>query len=97
MRYCRHVRWTFDQGGSGRVRALRARNDPYVWARGFKSGDIPNFWWNEHGDWVVEQVMAHFDAADGYVFGDLAGLDLLARDVWKQFRPDPVRPSMTRF
>ena len=97
MRYCRHVRWTFDQGGPLDFARFAVETSPYVSARGFKSSDIPNLWWNEHEGWVVEQVLLHFDAADGYVFGEIADLDLLARDVWKQFRPDSVRPSYARY
>ena len=69
---------------------------PYTQARGFTLADIPKFWWDENSEWIFEQVMLHFEARDGHVFGDLAGLDLLARDVWKRFRPDPVRPQMVR-
>ena len=96
MRYCRHVRWTFDQGGPIEFARFAIETSPYVQARGFKSSVIPRTWWEEHGDWVVEQVLLHFDAVDGYVFGDVAGMDLLARDIWLCFRPDPVRPSMVR-
>ncbi len=97
MRYCRHARWTFDQGGPLDFARFAIETSPYVTARGFKSSDIPNLWWNERAEWVVERVLLHFDAADGYVFGDLAGMDLLARDIWKEFHPDPVRPSYTRY
>jgi hypothetical protein len=31
------------------------------------------------------------------VFGEIADLDLLARVIWKQFRPDPERPEYTRY
>ena len=96
MRYCRHVRWTFDQGDPIEFARFAIETSPYVEARGFKSSAIPRFWWDEHGEWVVEQVLLHFDALDGYVFGDLSTVDLLARHIWLCFRPDPIRPSMVR-
>lgn len=96
MRYCRHVRWTFDQGDPLDFARFAMETSPYTRARGFALRDIPKLWWDENIEWVVDQVMLHFDARDGCVFGDLASLDLLARDVWKQFRPDPVRPQMAR-
>ncbi|TAK66982.1 MAG: hypothetical protein EPO22_03345 [Dehalococcoidia bacterium] len=97
MRYCRHVRWTFDQGDPIDFARFAIETSPYVTARGGKSSDISKKWWALNGAWVVEQVQLHFDAADGYVFGEIADLDLLARDIWKQFRPDPERPAMARY
>lgn len=96
MQYCRHVRWTFDQGGPLDLARFAMETSPYTRARGFALRDIPQFWWNENIEWLTEQVLLHFDARDGYVFGEVAHLDLLARDVWKLFRPDPVRPQMAR-
>lgn len=93
---CRHVRWTFDQGDPIDFARFAMATSPYTSARGFKVGDIPSFWWDERGEWVVEQVLLHFEAADGYVFGEIAHLDLLSRDVWKAFLPDPVRAEMAR-
>lgn len=96
LRYCRHVRWTFDQGDPIEFAKFAVETSPYVQARGFSSSSIPARWWAENGEWVVENVMLHFDASEGYVFGQNADLDLLARDIWKQFRPDPVRPQIVR-
>lgn len=97
MRYCRHVRWTFDQGDPLDFARFAIETSPYVTARGGKSSDITKKWWTMNGAWVVEQVQLHFDAVDGYVFGEIADLDLLARDIWKQFRPDPERPEIPRY
>ncbi len=96
MDYCRHVRWTFDQGDPIDFARFALETSPYPTARRFSLRDISQHWWDENVEWVVDQVMLHFDAADGYVFGHLADLDLLARDVWKAVRPDPVRPQMVR-
>jgi hypothetical protein len=96
MQYCRHVRWTFDQGDPIDLARFAVETSPYVHARGASAGDIPREWWTLQGEWIVERVMLHFDACDGYVFGELRDLDLLARDIWLAFRPDPVRPSMVR-
>ena len=97
MRYCRHVRWTFDQGDPIDFARFAIETSPYVTARGGKSSDISKNWWALNGAWVVEQVQLRFDAVEGYVFGEIADLDLLARDIWKQFRPDPERPAMARY
>jgi hypothetical protein len=93
---CRHVRWTFDQGDPMDFVRFAMETSPYTSARGFNLRDISQFWWDENIEWVVDQVMIHFEAIDGLVFGELAHLDLLARDIWKGFRPDPVRPQMMR-
>ncbi len=96
MRYCRHVRWTFDQGGPLEFARFALETSPYTHARGHSSRDIPKAWWEEKGDWLVDKVLLHFDAADGYVFGELSDLDLLARDMWREFQPEPERPQMQR-
>jgi hypothetical protein len=95
-RHCRHVRWTFDQGDPLEFARFAMETSPYTHARGFSLRDIPRIWWVTNGAWVVDRVMVHFDARDGYVFGEPADVDLLVRDVWKAFRPDPVRPEMAR-
>jgi hypothetical protein len=94
--HCRHVRWTFDQGDPLDFARFALETSPYISNRGARPSDIPGAWWKEHGDWVVEQVLLHFEADNGYVFGEIADLDLLARDIWKAFRPDPVRPGIAR-
>ena len=95
-RHCRHVRWTFDQGDPLEFARFAMETSPYTHTRGFSLRDIPKIWWDKNGAWLVDQVMLHFDAHDGYVFGEPADADLLARDVWKAFRPDPVRAEMAR-
>jgi len=97
MQYCRHVRWTFDQGGPLDFAHFALDTSPYVRARGASVRDIPRAWWDEHAEWIVEQALLHFDARDGYVFGEIVDVDLLARDIWKEFRPEPVRPAIARF
>lgn len=94
--WCRHVRWTFDQGGPVEFARYALETSPYTHARGFKVGDIPARWWDQHGEWLVDLVTTRFHAEDGYVLGHVSDLDLLARDVWKEFRPEPVRPSLAR-
>ena len=96
MQYCRHVRWTFDQGDPMDFAQFAMETSPYTQARGFSVAAVPRRWWDENIEWVVDQVMRHFEAADGYVFGELGDLDLLARDVWKAIHPDNLRPEMAR-
>jgi hypothetical protein len=96
MHYCRHVRWTFDQGDPMDFAHFAMETSPYTKARGFSLDKVPRSWWDENIEWVVDQVMLRFDAVDGYVFGELADLDLLARDVWRAIRPDNVRREMAR-
>jgi hypothetical protein len=93
---CKHVRWTFDQGGPLEFARFAMEASPYLAGRGHRLSEIPHVWWSEHADWIVEQVMTVFDVGDGFVFGELAYLDDLTREVWKKFRPDPVR-SVVRY
>lgn len=46
--------------------------------------------------WIVDQILLRFDAFDGHVFGQIGDLDLLARDIWKEFRPDPASRPLVR-
>lgn len=95
-RHCKHVRWTFDQGDPLDFARFALETSPYVQARGHRVEEIPQGWWDEHAQWVVDMVMIHFDAFDGFVFGELGDVDLLARDIWKEFHPDVERPQMAR-
>src|SRR5207253_323350 len=95
-RQCRHVRWTFDQGDPVDFARFAVETSPYVRGRHARPSDIPEDWWRAHGEWIVERVLVHFDAYNGYVFGEMAALDLLTRDIWLEFRPDPIRPSIMR-
>jgi hypothetical protein len=95
-RMCRHVRWTFDQGDPLDFARFAIETSPYIQARGHSSREIPKMWWDEKGDWVFEKVLLHFDASDGFVFGEMKDVDLLARDVWREFNPEPERPQMQR-
>lgn len=83
--HSRHIRWTFEQGNPIDFAHFAMRASPYVQGIGARPTDIPAQWWEDHGEWVVEQVMRHFEAVDGYVFGEVVHLDLLARDIWKEF------------
>jgi len=94
---CRHVRWTFDQGDPLDFARFALETSPYTDARKLRVRDIDREWWASHGEWIVEQVMWRFDARDGYVFGELADLDLLARDIWKAFAPEPDRAPLPRY
>lgn len=94
---CRHVRWTFDQGDPLDFARFALETSPYTGAAGYRVREIPDEWWGQHGEWIVEEVLLHFDASDGYVFGELAHLDLLARDVWKAFRPEAERAPIRRY
>ena len=94
--HCKHVRWTFDQGDALDFTRFALETSPYTANRGFRVREIPKLWWEEHGDWLIEELELRFGIADGFVFGDIAELDLLARDVWKLFRPDPAVPEIVR-
>jgi hypothetical protein len=95
-RLCRHVRWTFDQGDPLDFARFALETSPYIQARGHSAREIPKQWWEAHGDWVFDKVMLHLDAAEGFVFGEHKDLDMLARDVWREFSPEPERPQMQR-
>jgi hypothetical protein len=96
MNYCRHVRWTFDQGDPIEFARFALETSPYTHNRGRRTSEIPNNWWMEHAEWVIERAMLRLEAQDGYVFGELSALDQLARDVWGLFDPEPARPAITR-
>jgi hypothetical protein len=69
---------------------------PYICQRGHKASEVTTDWMEASGDWITERVTTHFEASEGYVFGELVHLDLLAREIWKEFRPDAERPQMQR-
>jgi hypothetical protein len=95
-RLCRHVRWTFDQGGPLDFALFAVETSPYTQARGHSAREITAFWLEEKGEWIVERVLHHFEAKDGFVFGQLSDVDLLARDIWREFHPEAERPQMAR-
>ena len=95
-RHCRHVRWTFDQGGPIEFAQFAMETSPYIRARGHKPSAIGAEWLEAHAEWIIDRVLTHFEASDGYVFGELVHLDLLAREIWKEFRPENERPQMQR-
>jgi hypothetical protein len=94
--HCKHVRWTFDQGDALDFTNFALETSPYTANRGFRTRDIPKIWWEEHADWLIGQIELRFGVSEGFVFGEIAELDLLARDVWNQFKPDPARPAIVR-
>jgi hypothetical protein len=94
--HCRHVRWAFEQGDPLAFAKFALESSPYVRGRGHKPSDIPAAWWLAHGEWIIEQIDYRLHIGDGYLFGELAELDLLARDIWKAFRPDTERASISR-
>ena len=93
---CRHVRWTFDQGDPIDFARYALETSPYVRNRGGRPSDIPGIWWKQHGEWVIEQVLLHFEADGCYVFGEVGDLDWLTRDIWKEFRPEPAPHPIPR-
>lgn len=95
-RHCRHVRWTFEQGGPLDFARAALLGSPYTRLKGYRAADIPPNWWFERGDQIVDLVLLHFDATEGFVFGELAHLDLLARDLWREFRPEPASVAVAR-
>ena len=96
MRFCRHVRWTFDQGDPIEFARFALETSPYVHARGHSAREIGSLWLQQNGEWIVDCVTLHFEATDGYVFGEVSDLDLLARDIWKAFHPEEERPQLHR-
>jgi hypothetical protein len=96
LRYCRHVRWTFDQGDPIDFARFALETSAYQHPRGYRSRDIPQDWWQEHGEYVLDRVIQRFHADEGYVFGELADLDLLTLDVWRAYAPEPERAPIRR-
>ena len=97
MRYCQHVRWTFDQGGPLDFARFAVETSPYIRKRGFEPSVIPDIWWTAWSDWITQQALLRFDARDGYVFGYVGDLDTLSKDIWHEFRPDTARRALLRY
>lgn len=93
---CWHVRWTFDRGGPMQFAKHAVSVSPVTAARGHKTDDIPAAWWDDNGEWLMKRMMVRFDAFEGFVFGELADVDLLAKDIWSRFRPEAARPEIQR-
>lgn len=93
---CRHVRWTFDRGGPLDFVRSVLESSPYISGRGHKASEISSAWLEAHGEWLVERVLLHFDATEGFVFGRLSDTDMLARTIWQAFRPDTERAKIGR-
>lgn len=87
-RRCRHVRWTFDLGGPIEFAQHAVEVSPYTSGRGYSLAEIPDPWWNIHGEKVLELIDLHFGVDEGFVFGDLVDLDILARDIWRIIHPE---------
>jgi len=90
------VRWTFDLGGPMEFAHFALETSPYVRARGHSPAEIGAAWLAEHGDWIIDCIMLHFHATDGFVFGELGDVDMLARDIWRAYRPERERPQLAR-
>lgn len=93
---CRHVRWTFDRGGPLQFAKHALSVSPVTFARGNNVGEIPSPWWDANGDWLMGQLEMRFDACEGFVFGELGDIDLLAKDIWSRFQPEAPRAGITR-
>jgi hypothetical protein len=93
---CKHVRWTFAQGSPIEFARRAVAESPCTERLGRKPSDISRDWWDGHGDRVIELIERRFVPLDGYVFGHIADLDLLSRDVWNEFAPQPERASIQR-
>jgi hypothetical protein len=93
---CRHVRWRFEQGDALAFAKHALEASPYTRGRGHKPTDIPKQWWMDHAEWIMEQIDFRMHIGDGYLFGELGELDLLARDLWKRFQPDHERDGIAR-
>ena len=96
MQHCRHVRWTFDQGDPIDFARFAMETSPYTRTRDYSVRSVSQYWWDANVEWVLDQVMLHFEAVDGYVFGEIADLDLLVRDLWRSIYPESARPDMAR-
>jgi hypothetical protein len=94
--HCRHVRWAFEQGDPLDFVKFAMQSSPYVRGRGHKWTEIPAAWWQAHAEWIIERIDYRLHIGEGYVFGELVDLDLLARDVWKEFSPDHERAPIAR-
>jgi hypothetical protein len=93
---CKHVRWSVAQGDPLAFAHFALETSPYLPGVGHRVSEIPGDWWLSHADWIVEQVVTRFDVRGDYVFGEVVGVDLLARDIWKEYRPDPVHRPLVR-
>lgn len=88
---CRHVRWAFERGDALAFAKYALETSPYVRGRGHKPAEIPQAWWLSHADWIMNQIDYRLHIGESYLFGELAELDVLAREVWKLFQPDYAR------
>jgi hypothetical protein len=94
--HCRHVQWTFERGGPADFARFALDASPFTRTLGRQARDVASRWWQEHDEWVIDRVMHRFDARDGYVFGEIADLDMVARDIWREIQPESERPTLSR-
>lgn len=80
---CRHVRWTFERGGPLEFARHALSASPLTQRMGRSAGQMNMDWLTAHGDEILDLVSLHFGVDEGFVFGDLAQLDLMARDLWR--------------
>ena len=52
MQYCRHVRWTFDQGDPLEFTRFALETSPYTHRSGLDVTHIPPAWWHEKETWT---------------------------------------------
>ena len=90
MSHCRHVRWTFDQGGPLEFARHAVEVSPYTAGRGYSAADISATWLTTHGEKLMEMIDLHFGIDEGFVFGELVDIDILARDIWRMAKPEQV-------
>jgi hypothetical protein len=88
---CVHLRWTPDRGGPIDFAKFVVQTSPYTERRRQQPGRIPQAWWEQHYDWLLDRIHVRLDVADGYCFGDAADLDGLCMDIWHEFAPEPER------
>lgn len=93
---CKHVRWTFDQGDPMDFARHVVKSSPYTAGCGLRPSDVNPAWWSANGERVFDLITLHFEAAGGYVFGDLKDVDLLARDIWRMHTPEQERQPLVR-
>jgi hypothetical protein len=82
---CRHVRWTFDRGGPLDFARHALSASPFSQRLGRNTAALNAEWMQAHGEEVIDLIMLHFGVDEGFVFGEIAQLDMLSRDMWRIF------------
>ena len=87
---CRHVRWTFERGGPLDFARYLLGASPLTARLGRSAGEVSSQWLQQHGEQVMDLIALHFGIDEGFVFGDLGQMDLMARDLWRLHDGEPV-------